>query len=220
MLLGLAEAAFDGVVGFDAEVVELVDGYFHGAADRWFHVLGRFVGFFDGEDAAVGPGALGDGGDGFAEVFGGDHQDLAARADGAHHASGADVGGVRVGDEDVELEHGGLHGDVGVLPAFEAVDDHVAALGRRRNHVELFALGLHFGLLGGGVLLGCRRGNRGQRRRVAACECESEEDGEARQQAERAGSHANKHIKPLSWLRNVFWWGKQLCSKPCGPRSG
>ncbi len=176
MLIGeveLLQFSVAEVVDDDAEVVELVDGDFEVTADGGFGGVGGLVGLLDGDDAAVGPGGLGDGGDGVAEGVGGDVELLAAGTDGAEHATDAEVGGVGVGEGDLELEHGGLDGEDGVLPAIEAVDGHEGAFGGRGDAVELLTLGFELDTLG--VKLGS--GGSGGGVGVAVTAGEDEKEG-------------------------------------------
>jgi len=137
------------IVDDDAEVVEPADGDLEVAADGRLSGVRGFVGLLDGDDAAIRPGGLGDGADGIAERIGADVEFLAASANGTKHAADAEVASVGIGEGDLQFEHGGLHGEHGVLPAFEAVDGHVGVLGRGRNTVELFALGFELCTLPG-----------------------------------------------------------------------
>ena len=130
------------------------------------------MGFFDGDDATVGPGALGDGAHGFAQFVEGDVELLAAGADGAKDAASAEVAGVGVCDEDVDGEHVGLDSDVGVLPGVEAADGHIAIFGGWRDLVELLTLHVGFGALLDAGLAGDVRGGRGG---VAAGKTEGKE---------------------------------------------
>ncbi len=95
--LELLQLAFSYVVDGYAQVAEGADGAFHVAADGGFSAGGGFVGFFDGDDATVGPGALRDGGHGFAELIEAEVELLTACAGGTEDAAGAEVAGVGVG---------------------------------------------------------------------------------------------------------------------------
>jgi len=130
------------------------------------------VSLFDGDHAAVGPGGLRDGAHGVAQLIEGDVEFLAAGSDGAEDAAGAVGVGVGVGDEDVEGEHIGLDGDVGILPLVEGVDGHVTVLGGWGYHVQLLALHVSLGAQAG---LGFLGGFGGQRGSVAAGEKQTRE---------------------------------------------
>ena len=130
------------------------------------------MGLFDGDDAAVGPGGLRDGAHGVAQLVEGDVELLAAGSDGAEDAAGAVGVGVGVGDEDVEGEHVGLDGDVGILPLVEGVDGHVTVLRGWGYHVQLLALHVS---LGAQVDFGLLRGFGGERGGMAAGEEQTRE---------------------------------------------
>jgi len=132
---------------------------------------------------------LGNGADGIAERIGADVELLAASANGAKHAADAEVGGVGIGEGDLKLEHGGLHGEHGVLPAIEAVDSHVGVLGGGRNTVEHFALGFElYTLLGKRLHL-----HRGGVSRVSGAAGEQEQE-----RWKNAGSGRGSQVQHVS----------------------
>jgi hypothetical protein len=62
---------------------------------------------------------LWDGEECVAEFVEGDVEVLATGADGPHDASDAVCGGVGVGEQDVDSDHVGLDGEVGIFPRVE-----------------------------------------------------------------------------------------------------
>jgi len=138
------------LVDDDAEVAEGFDGGLHVAAELGLGGGGCVVGFFEGDDAAVGPGGLGDGVERGGQVGGADVEVLAAGSDGTKQAADPEVGGVGVGDGNVEGDHGALDGEVRVLPYGEGADGHVAAFGGERDLLEVGADGVGLAVLGGG----------------------------------------------------------------------
>ena len=119
------------------EVAEGFDDGLHVAPDFRPGTDGDFVGLFDCNDAAVGPGVFGNGIESGGKVGDAHVQVATARTDGAEHSADAEVAGVAVGDDYVQCCHCSLHGDVGILPEVEALYGHVAGLRRGRDQLHL-----------------------------------------------------------------------------------
>lgn len=158
----LASAAGGGpLVGNDAKITEGLHGGFDVAAHLG-PILARSGGiFFNGDDAAVGPGIFRDRGQRFRQI-------------GEAEIEGAAAGGYRaqdfvarttlrseVGIEDAETDGGLADDQKGIGPALPGVDAHVDVLRRQRNAVELLAVLIAQNSGGAGLLHGMLTGGRG-----------------------------------------------------------
>jgi hypothetical protein len=189
MLAESASSVVAPLVDDYAEIVEGFDDGLHVAANLGARADGDLVGFFDGDDASVGPGVFRDGVERGGQVGDTDVQVATASADGPQHSAYAKAAGVAVGDDYVQGCHGALYGDVGILPEIEALYGHVAGLRRGRDQLHLLAgeVGLLLVFGGEGVLLGYvwdgRPGTAGE--------------GEGNQKGERVSRHEHQHTKRL-----------------------
>ena len=128
------------VIDDDAEVIELIDRDLHIPADCGLRGVRRLVRLFDGHNSAVRPGGVRNRAHRISQGGQTDVELLAPRVYRPEHATDADGSGIRVRQQDMQLQHAGLNRENRILPAIKVVHRHKGALGRRRNLVQLLTL--------------------------------------------------------------------------------
>ncbi len=143
----LLHLALTRVIHHHAQVIQPSDRHFHIPPHRRFRARRRLVRLFNRNHPPIRPRPLRYRRHRLPQLVHRNIQVLLPRRNRPRNPTHTNRRRIRVRHQHMQLQHPRLHRNVRILPAIEAMDRHVPALRRRRNHIQLLPLALRLGTL-------------------------------------------------------------------------